>query len=172
MAYYLFSKSSDDVIKDKQVILSAAIHCDLEFIKLLVEQGADVHATSPAGSALTGAAAKGKLKMVKWLVEQGLDVNVKNIEGMTPLHYAAATGNAELVKWLVEQGADVSAADNHKFTVLHIAAYRCDLETVKWLVSKGADINAQSQIGSVLKFAMNHNKKEVVEWLKEQGAKE
>ena len=72
----------------------------------------------------------------------------------------------------MEQGADVSAADNHKITVLHIAASRCDLETVKWLVSKGADINAQSQIGSVLKFAMNSNNKEVIQWLKEQGAKE
>ena len=55
-------------------------------------------------------------------------------------------------------------------TVIHYAALMGDLNRVKLLVEKGADVNAKDEDGkTVLDYASRNQ--ELVDWLKEHGAK-
>jgi ankyrin repeat protein len=99
---------------------------DLDKIKNLVEQGADIHVKDDY--ALRLSAANGHLYIVKYLVEQGADIHADND---CALRYSANNGRLEVVKYLVEQGADIHA-DND--CALKWSAKYGHLETVKYFI--------------------------------------
>ncbi len=71
-----------------------ADHRVVETVSLLIELGADVTATTPAGStALHGAAAMWEDGVIQVLVDHGADVNAEDNRGRTPL-YLVEYGNA------------------------------------------------------------------------------
>jgi len=73
----------------------AAYYGHTEVVKLLLEQGADVHAENDY--ALRWAAINGHTKVVKLLLEQGADVHVRDD---LALRCAAEYGHTEVVKLL------------------------------------------------------------------------
>ena len=87
----------------------------------------------------------------KLLIDNGANVNVRDKDGLTPLHIASTTLNMNLVKILVEYGADVNAKVGDSITPLLLAVYpyqRSDdgkhqydrmFEMVKYLLAHGAD---------------------------------
>src|SRR4030066_185376 len=83
---------------------------DIEIVKLLLEEGADIKDVGNGTPALVFASLtgdKGDIEKVKLLLEKGADVNVKSPGGVTAL--MCASGNTEIVKLLLEKGADVNA---------------------------------------------------------------
>ena len=83
---------------------------DLQVVRYLVSQGADVKAVKLA-------TISGHLEVVKYLVSQGADN-----EPVIP--FASNYGHLEVVKYLVSQGADVRANDN----AVRMASYNGHLE--------------------------------------------
>lgn len=77
------------------------------FIELLVKKGADVNATTDAGTtALMIAALDGQLEIVKALLKNGADVNAKTIpHGDTALNCATEGNHTEVIRILIEHGA-------------------------------------------------------------------
>lgn len=83
-------------------IVATAIKGHLEIAKLLIENGANVNATSDYGSekqyystALIESAYKGHLRhleIAKLLIEHGADVNAKKCNGWSPLMVASNRG--------------------------------------------------------------------------------
>jgi hypothetical protein len=71
---------------------------NLEVIKELIEQGADVHADND--SALCWASYYGHLELVKYLVEQGADVHANNDEALRWASYYGHSGIVEYLKSL------------------------------------------------------------------------
>lgn len=62
---------------------------DIFYIKILVQNGADINIKSKFGrTALHEAALYGQVYIVKFLLENGANVNAKNPRGETPLFYA------------------------------------------------------------------------------------
>lgn len=56
---------------------------------------------------------------------------------------------------------------------MHYAAYARNWKLVRWLVRQGLDINEKTKYGdTVLYFATESGNEELLEWLKERGAKE
>ena len=124
--------------------------------------------------------------VVLFLVSKGADVNAKDDDGFTPLMQAMLMGNdnkpaAPIVEILVANGADPNAQDKQGNTPLILASERGVLEAAQALVAKGADINAKNNQGwTALKCTSYqagrsggfHGENEVVDFLKEQGAKE
>ena len=72
----------------------------VEVAKILLENGADVHAESD--HALRWASRNGRLEVVKILLENGADVHARNDEA---LRRASEEGHAEVVGILLEAGS-------------------------------------------------------------------
>jgi ankyrin repeat protein len=90
----------------------AAFFGHLDALKVLLENGADVNATSPsrfANTALDAAVAGDHPNVVKALLAVHGNPNVRSEANFTPLHKAAEHGNLEIVRMLVEAGADPKA---------------------------------------------------------------
>jgi uncharacterized protein len=100
-------------------LLMAAKNADLEFMKLLVELGADATIPNQNGTTpLLAAAGMGCfapdeeagteaecLEAVAWLLKHGGDVNTVDKNGETAMHGAAYKSLPKMVQFLAEQGA-------------------------------------------------------------------
>jgi len=90
-------------------LLFAAQHGDLDSARLLLEVGANVNDTAPAGmSALVVAAHSSHGALAAFLVDKGADANAADA-GYTALHAAVLRGDLELVKALLAHGANPNA---------------------------------------------------------------
>jgi hypothetical protein len=88
---------------------------------------------------------------------RNINVNVKDVNGMTPLHWAVETGHIEIIRLLLQNGADVKAKSNYGDTPLHWAAIFGNVDILHLLVENGADLEAQSSYGErALHFATYH----------------
>ncbi|XP_068228794.1 transient receptor potential cation channel subfamily A member 1 homolog [Palaemon carinicauda] len=73
-----------------------------------------------------------------------IDVNIKDKQGMTPLHYALMKDSEECFKLLIKKRANVNLKNNKNKTPLHVAAERGLAKCCAWLLCKGADVLAKT----------------------------
>ncbi|MHC4371510.1 MAG: ankyrin repeat domain-containing protein [Planctomycetota bacterium] len=129
------------------------------------------------------AASDGELEQVKLLISEGADVNVKNNEGLTPLHYAARKGHKEIIELYNRTAAEFAMQSNHREIVqllvskgadispLHFALYMKDEAKARSLIEGGADVNRRTPYGSTpLYRAVLAGFKNIVELLIAKGA--
>lgn len=126
-------------------LLSAVEKNDLQRVKELLRQGADVQVKDAHGATpLLKAARYGYTEIAALLIEKGADVNAKDDAiGMTPLILAASRGHTDTTKLLIEKGADPNAKAKDGRTSLMGAAYSGFIDIAKLLIVKGADVNAK-----------------------------
>ena len=124
---------------------------DLDVIKVLIDNGADVNTKGFMGvTPLHIAASREDMEFIKVLVGKGADVNAET----------ESYGNALLVKeglwrgcfeslqFLVFNGANVNAKNECGETLLHKTAISNeDAGVARFLVSQGADVNAKDDNG-------------------------
>ena len=116
----------------------------IDQVKYLVKQGADIHANN--NEALRLASKYGKYDVVKYLVENGAANNDK------ALRLASKYGHIHIVKYLVEQGAvDIHARDK----ALRLAGEYGHIHIVKYLLSS-------LLISNFLLHTLNKKKKSTV----------
>lgn len=104
----------DKDFKGRALIHLAASNNLLALLKFFIEKGAHVNILMKAKekTPLHYASAV-STEATKLLVDAGANVKAKDINGLTPLHYAAGVGKFDIVKYLVEKAkADVNAIDN------------------------------------------------------------
>jgi len=112
---------------------------EIETVRSLLAQGADVHAKDQYGAtALHEAAAHGRKDVVELLLSKGADVNAADVKGLTPLHQAASNGHAAVVKVLLDNGADPDARDMRGRTPLQAAALSNQKEAADVLIRAAA----------------------------------
>ena len=148
----------------------------LQFVRKLVERGADVnsrHKKRSAGRARLNrtdttpfllAAEAADVGLMHLLVELGADPLLPNVDNCTPLMAAAGVGAIgdgdeaagtepealEAVKLLLTLGANINARDQNGETAMHGAAYKSRTKMVHFLAANGADItvwNRQNKQG-------------------------
>ena len=139
----------------------------VQFIRKLVEQGADVNARlktgrgAPASYNKTGAtpfmmaSATADVPYMRLLVELGADPKLGNVDNCTPLMVACGIGVGsdaanetageepevlEAAKLLLDLGAEVNAVDANGETAMHGAAYKNLTKVIQFLADKGAKI--------------------------------
>ena len=140
----------------------------VQFIRKLVERGANVNARLKTGRGGAGlyskqgatpflmAAATADVVYMKLLVELGADPLLANVENTTPLVAAcglvvgAAAANEtageepeilEAAQCLVDLGVDINAVDANGETAMHAAALKNLPKVVQFLANKGAKID-------------------------------
>jgi ankyrin repeat protein len=156
-------------------VADAARRGDIEAVKALLKEGADVNAPEGDGmTALHWAAERGDLDLANLLVYGGANLRaVTRIGQYTPLHIAARTGHAPLVRALVTAGADVSAVSAPSgVTALHLAANAGSVDAITYLIDHKADVNAREHEWeqTPLIFAAAQNRVAAIKALLARGA--
>lgn len=126
---------------------------DLEFVRKLVEHGADVNIRGTRGGPLIAAAGAKDAEYMRLLVELGAEPNVANKDGVTPLLAAAGVGTGtaaaspgteaeciEATKLALELGNDINAVDREGNTAMHGAALKEAPGLVTFLAENGAKV--------------------------------
>lgn len=99
-----------------QPLHEAVLHENVETVKALIQQGADVNAKSNKGDRATPlyfAVLMNNINMVKILLDAGADPNIENIQGSTPFFEASSGGNRKIIKLLFLAGADINKKYNN-----------------------------------------------------------
>lgn len=155
-------------------LFDAAGRDDVEKVRALLEEGADVNATQGDGmTALHRAARTGSLGMAELLIGAGANLEAKTRLGEhTPLHVASASGRSGVVALLVAAGADVNSRTTTGATPLHFAAASGSADAAAALLSSGAEVDAREPLWgqTSLMFAAAAGRTEVIELLLEKGA--
>ncbi|MDM5316166.1 ankyrin repeat domain-containing protein [Fictibacillus sp. b24] len=116
-----------DALNDGWSPLHLAAHFGhIDIVRLLLEQGADVHVKSGnnmANTPLHAAAAnmKNRQEMIGLLLSHGADINEQQSGGWTILHQAAQHNDPEMISYFIERGADPFLVKGDGKTALHLA---------------------------------------------------
>ena len=156
-------------------VADAASNGDIEAVRALLRDGADVNAAQGDGmSALHWAAERGDVQLLDILLYAGAEVEASTRIGhYRPLHIASRNGNLEVVDRLIQAGAEVGAVtDPSGSTPLHLAALSDNADVIRSLVAAGAEVDAlESEWQQTpLIFAASWNRVEALLALLEAGA--
>jgi ankyrin repeat protein len=172
----LFSLAEDfrrgEVVKvlakyaDRQTLEKALSNC---FVMALVVK------TPEEAARLLGRGAAGcRAREVESLLNLGVDPNLRDEEGLTPLHRALMHNNpynAEVVDLLLSRGADPNARGRDGNTPLHLAAEFNRVQAAALLLKHGADPNVRNARGETpLHIAAGRGRYAVASMLLKHGA--
>ena len=115
---------------------------DVQAVRALVKQGADVNARSGDGSTpLVWAVDASELDIARVLIAAKARIDVATDLGVTPLLHAARTGDAAMVDLLLRSGANPSLAHPDGETPLMAASKSGSVAAVRALLARGAKVN-------------------------------
>jgi ankyrin repeat protein len=157
-------------------LIDAARKGDVEAVRSLLAEGADVNTAQ--GDGMTGlhwAAEGGHAAVADLLLAAGAGVEAKTrVGGYTPLHLASRSGQGAIASALLDAGADPGVTTTGSgVTPLHLAAVAIDgADAVSVLLKSGAKVDAlESSSGQTpLMFAAAYGRTEAVAVLLEHGA--
>ena len=143
-------------------------------VKLLHENGVDIHASEHMGiTSLHLAAREGHLELATFLIKQGQSAETLTESGTSPLWYAAYYGHADMAKMLLRRyKADPAAANMRGETPLFAASNNGHIQVVKLLVEVyGQSPNGTRTDGaSVMMAACLGGHRDTARYLFSQGA--
>ena len=156
-------------------VADAAQRRDIDTVRQLLRQGADVNAAQGDGmTALHWAVRHGDIALGRTIIYAGGDVHAgTRIGRYTPLHMAARSGDVGFVTLLLEANADPNGmTTNSGVTSLHLAAASGAPGVLTELIQAGATIDAkESSWGQTpLIFAAANNRIEAIRVLLSSGA--
>jgi ankyrin repeat protein len=143
-------------------LFSAIDACDLDKVKKLVKNGANVNAQSKARyvgeTPLYRAVFRNAEDIVKFLFDNGVIVNKKcEYSKRTALHIAAVNDHADMLKLLLEKGADFNVKDVDGKTPVDVAIEYNSLKSLKVLLDAGAGTTAQKLRYGAIKGLWDHS---------------
>ncbi len=167
--------TKEDALKNQgqpldQQLFQAIAQRNLQRVKQLISQGADVNAREPNGIrfSVLCQAVGGPLEMVQVLVDAGAEINTPRGEGFSPLGMAASIRRVDVADFLIQHGADVNLMSDR--TPLMLAAESGALDVAERLLAAGADPNIAKLGYTPLKEAIKRENLPMVKLLISKGA--
>ena len=155
-------------------VADAAERGDLEVVRTLLRDGADVNtAQSDGRTALHWAAIRNDIEIARTLLYAGATVRATTrLGGYTPLHLASRAGSAEVAGLMLEAGADPNVFTSTGVTAMHFAADADAPAVVALLAAHGADVDARDTFSerTPLMFAAVRGAGDALAALLEAGA--
>jgi ankyrin repeat protein len=155
-------------------VAEAAMKGDLDGVRSLLRDGADVNAAQ--GDGMTGlhwAALNGDLPTMNVLIVAGAATEpLTRLGGYTPLHLASSRGHAAVVARLLDARSRPTVPTATGVQPIHLAAQAGSAETIRLLLDRGADVNALDETHgrTPLVFAASQNRLDAMRFLIEKGA--
>ena len=128
---------------------------DVEFVKCLVDRGADINARANDGiSPLHFTSQEGNTAIADYLISRGANINAKATTGETPLYLAIQGNRHRCIQLLLHHNPDCSLGTIAGETVLHCLAHFADIDTLK--LFRDVDLSAVSLDRRVRTAAPSH----------------
>jgi ankyrin repeat protein len=151
-------------------LIDASLQGHLDVVRALIAAKADVNAKqNDSITALDSASSNGYAEIVRTLLDANAYVNDNS--GM-PLLLASMSGHLDVVQALLAAHADVNAKSPHDVTPLIFASSFGHLDVVQALVAAKADLNTKANGDTALTGARKNRHPEIVQFLKNAGAKD
>ena len=155
-------------------VADAAQRGDLETVRTLLRDGADVNAAQGDGmTALHWTALNGDLTTMNVLLIAGATTEpLTRVGRYTPLHLASSRGHAAAVARLLAAGSKPAAVTETGVQPIHLAAQAGSADAVRALLDRGADVNAsdETHARTPLVFAVSQNRLDAMKVLLAKGA--
>lgn len=119
------------------VLMYAALHGDIELIRLLLKRGAQVN--MGGWTPMHYAAVSGRTDVLALLLEHHAYIDAPSANGTTPLMMAAREGRMAAVKLLVAEGADPSLRNEAGLGAPEYLARRGDAAEARWLADRASE---------------------------------
>ena len=148
---------------------------NVDLIKFLLENGADVHALdgdqiSPLFKTLRPSC-NSDLEIVQLLIKHGADIAAVCESGSNAVHMACLNEDPRYFEYFMTFTPDLNVKTNDGYNMLHFAVQSGNFVVVKMLLDLGVDINAATNcLDTALSISMNTNNFEMVQYLLEKGA--
>lgn len=121
----------------------ACRNSQVDYTKLLIQHGANIHACVPfRGTALQAAARDGSELCIRMLLDAGADINAQtpSLHG-TAISAAVFSNYKNTVQFLISKGADVTRTAGRYHSALQVAALKADIALLRFLIKQGAKVN-------------------------------
>jgi ankyrin repeat protein len=123
-------------------LIEATKRQDVQAVRTLLKQRADVHATDADGStALHWATQRNSAPLVELLLASGAKATSSTRYNITPLYLASLNGNAAIMERLLNAGADANGTAHEGQTMLMTAALAGHVDAVRLLLTRGARVD-------------------------------
>ena len=156
-------------IKDAQdhtLLYYATCNHNYTLATILIEKGADIHATDIQTSCLLQYAVEHPESELIDLLINKYDVNVKDEDDHTLLYYAIRWTNYTLATTLIKKGADIHAKDIKTSRLLRYAIEHPESGLIDhFITTYGVDVKDKSDGDSLLFYATHYEKYDLVKTL-------
>lgn len=128
---------------DSILLHVACYHNKTSFVKVLLDRGSHINATTGDGySPLMISAMQGHASCISLLLSRGADVHIRGAETVSAaIALAAQNGHISCLSQLIDAGADVNVRNQNGYTSLMFASQNNHINCVTMLLDRGADIN-------------------------------
>lgn len=156
------------------LLILAVINIQVDIVKMLLDEGADVNAPDTKGmTALHYAVLAENEAIVQMLVARGSYLNGRNDNFETPLSVAVVQRNVNIVNILLQKQANVNISDAFGNTPLHCAATLGYEDIVSSLLDNGRDLDLDSknvEEYTPLMLAIKNGYEDIAMKISEKGA--